>query len=188
MSLQSYHLAWLQAHPERSAEWLANKLQEGFHIHHVDFDHSNDAPDNLVLVFGVDHLANLHGWKLRPRKPAQPLLEHAAEPIAEATRCAPNRAYANPSTFKRDAAAFVKWQESMSYSNLDAARALYVSVNTITEFRKRGAPAKKVIEMLAIVAGIQPDTPWKECERLAVFNKALKEVSRIDAPNLIPSL
>lgn len=56
MAFQSYHYVWLEVHPERDAEWLAARLVDGFHIHHLDGDHSNDAPKNLVLIDGVDHM------------------------------------------------------------------------------------------------------------------------------------
>jgi hypothetical protein len=62
-ALESYHLAWLSVHPERSAGWLKDKLRDGFHVHHIDGDHSNDAPINLVLIDGTDHM-RLHGMKL----------------------------------------------------------------------------------------------------------------------------
>lgn len=62
--MKSYHLVWLQKHPVRTAEWMADKLKDGFHIHHLDGDHGNDHPDNLILIEGVDHLA-LHGMKIR---------------------------------------------------------------------------------------------------------------------------
>lgn len=39
-------------------------MHEGFHIHHVDGDHSNNHPNNLALIWGEDHLM-LHGWDLR---------------------------------------------------------------------------------------------------------------------------
>lgn len=52
----AHHKAWLQKHPSRSAEWLRSRLAEGFHIHHMDGDHSNNAPDNLLLIEGGDHL------------------------------------------------------------------------------------------------------------------------------------
>jgi hypothetical protein len=66
-NLESYHIAWLSAHPERSEEWLRAKIEEGFHVHHKDGDHSNDDPLNLILMDGVDHM-RLHGMKLE--KPA----------------------------------------------------------------------------------------------------------------------
>lgn len=54
--MQSYHLVWLEAHPHRTAEWLRERLADGFHVHHVDGDHSNDDPRNLILIDGADHL------------------------------------------------------------------------------------------------------------------------------------
>ncbi|WP_370193269.1 MULTISPECIES: hypothetical protein [Aurantimonas] len=62
--LQFYHYMWLRAHPERDAEWLKAKLKEGFHVHHVDGNHLNSKPGNLMLIDGVDHL-RLHGGQLR---------------------------------------------------------------------------------------------------------------------------
>lgn len=63
---ESYHHVWLAAHPKRSSEWLARQIGEGFHIHHMDGDHSNDDPANLVLIESLDHL-RLHGIsKLKP--------------------------------------------------------------------------------------------------------------------------
>ncbi len=60
--LQSYHHAWLSAHPGRNEAWLAERMADGFHVHHIDGDHANDAPANLVLIDGVDHM-RLHGMK-----------------------------------------------------------------------------------------------------------------------------
>lgn len=59
-SLQPYHLAWLAAHPHRSASWLRERLGDGFDVHHLDGDHANNEPKNLVLMEQSDHLA-LHG-------------------------------------------------------------------------------------------------------------------------------
>ena len=61
---ESYHLVWLQVHPGRTPSWLKERLRDGFHIHHVDGDHSNDEPSNLVLIEAVDHM-RLHGMKLK---------------------------------------------------------------------------------------------------------------------------
>lgn len=55
-NFNSYHFVWLLNHPLRSSEWLAEKLKDGFHIHHVDGHHSNNAPENLVLIDGCDHM------------------------------------------------------------------------------------------------------------------------------------
>lgn len=59
-ALEPYHYAWLGAHPERTEEWLRRMMAEGFHIHHIDADHYNNDPMNLVLIEGADHLF-LHG-------------------------------------------------------------------------------------------------------------------------------
>ena len=58
--LKPHHLAWLSAHPERTADWLAAKLAEGFDVHHMDGDRANNEPDNLVLLDHIDHM-RLHG-------------------------------------------------------------------------------------------------------------------------------
>ncbi len=58
--LEPYHFAWLSTHPERDALWLVERLRDGFDIHHLDGDHSNNEPDNLVLIEAGDHL-RLHG-------------------------------------------------------------------------------------------------------------------------------
>lgn len=54
--MQSYHWAWLANHPDRSERWLRNMLADGFQVHHIDGDHSNDEPSNLALIEGQDHL------------------------------------------------------------------------------------------------------------------------------------
>jgi len=61
--LQAHHRAWLSAHPDRSEDWLRDMFSEGFDIHHVDGDHHNNTPLNLVLIEAVDHM-RLHGFKL----------------------------------------------------------------------------------------------------------------------------
>jgi general stress protein YciG len=63
LRLQPHHIAWLKCHPERTAEWLANRLADNFHVHHVDGDHGNDAPNNLALIEGLDHMLLFHGMK-----------------------------------------------------------------------------------------------------------------------------
>lgn len=61
--LQPYHYVWLSEHPHRNEEWLCRMLQDGFHVHHLDGDHDNDAAENLVLIDGVDHLMIHNGAK-----------------------------------------------------------------------------------------------------------------------------
>lgn len=58
--LQPYHHAWLSNHPRRDEMWLREMMAQGFHIHHMDGNHSNNLPSNLVLIEGSDHL-RLHG-------------------------------------------------------------------------------------------------------------------------------
>lgn len=55
-----HHLAWLSAHPDRTPEWLAEKLAEGFDVHHLDGERSNNDPSNVALVEHLDHM-RLHG-------------------------------------------------------------------------------------------------------------------------------
>lgn len=58
--MKEYHQAWLGKHPHRSEEWLQEKLAEGFDIHHIDANHKNNDPENLVLIEHADHM-RLHG-------------------------------------------------------------------------------------------------------------------------------
>ena len=62
--LQAYHRSWLEVHPDRDAAWLKEKLSEGFDVHHLDGDHHNNEPANLVLIETVDHM-RLHGMQLK---------------------------------------------------------------------------------------------------------------------------
>lgn len=60
--MKEYHLAWLSVHPHRTEEWLNSMLREGFDIHHMDGNHENNCPDNLVLIEHTDHMA-IHGGR-----------------------------------------------------------------------------------------------------------------------------
>jgi hypothetical protein len=62
-SKDTHKRAWLKAHPERTAGWLADRLSDGFDIHHLDGDRDNNTPENLVLINSVDHM-RLHGLPL----------------------------------------------------------------------------------------------------------------------------
>ena len=78
--MQTYHAAWLVSHPGRDGEWLSRMIDSGFTIHHIDGDHGNDTPENLVLIEHDDHM-RLHGLgDLRKR----PMIELQRDGIAKA--------------------------------------------------------------------------------------------------------
>ena len=56
-----HYEAWLGAHPHRSRRWLRAKAKEGFDIHHLDGDHENNDPKNLVLIEHTDHMSLHNG-------------------------------------------------------------------------------------------------------------------------------
>lgn len=58
--MRDYHHIWLASHRNRTEQWLRERLEDGFDIHHADGDHSNNDPDNLVLIEATDHM-RLHG-------------------------------------------------------------------------------------------------------------------------------
>lgn len=59
--MQEHHKVWLKAHPNRSKEWFKERLKDGFDIHHMDGNHENNDPLNLVLIEHEDH-NRLHGF------------------------------------------------------------------------------------------------------------------------------
>ena len=56
--------AWLSDHPTRSEAWLDRIIAEGFDLHHIDGDYTNNNPYNLLLVETDDHRAVLHNIKI----------------------------------------------------------------------------------------------------------------------------
>ena len=71
--LQPYHVAWLEAHPYRTEAWLRERMADGFDVHHLDGDKSNNASLNLVLIESGDHLMLHNGsprriCRIGPRK------------------------------------------------------------------------------------------------------------------------
>lgn len=72
-----YQKIWLLNHPGRTREWLELRIAEGFEIHHADCDHSNNAPDNLVLIEIVDH-HKLHGRSIAIPRRSREINWHAA--------------------------------------------------------------------------------------------------------------
>jgi hypothetical protein len=61
--MESHHLAWLSTRVHRTIDWLKEKLAEGFDVHHLDGNHSNNEPSNLVLIECSDHM-RLHGGRI----------------------------------------------------------------------------------------------------------------------------
>jgi hypothetical protein len=170
MSLQSYHLAWLQAHPEHSAEWLESKLREGFHVHHIDWDHSNDAPGNLVLMFGADHMA-LHGMKNAPRK----FVRKRKERATETPKAYVSRSHASPAEYQRSGAHFRDWQAFMGLNNALASKALGISPNSLAEYRKAGAPLTVAIAMTGLAIGADLNLSFPICEKLKKVNRIIRD-------------
>lgn len=83
--LLPHQQAWLNAHPDRTEEWLRQMIREGFNVHHGDGVHSNNHSDNLFLIEGSDHM-RLHGifglvWRLTyvRRNPIYPELPEDPE-------------------------------------------------------------------------------------------------------------
>lgn len=58
--MKEHHIAWLEANKHRSKQWLKDRLADGFDIHHIDGNHGNNDPWNLILVESADH-GRLHG-------------------------------------------------------------------------------------------------------------------------------
>lgn len=94
--LQEHHIAWLLCHPHRGADWLRGMLCDGFQIHHIDGNHGNNDPQNLILVEWRDH-ARLHGcddfmlaWpkvmKLQKEKKEKPYRKVYHNPAGPSTR------------------------------------------------------------------------------------------------------
>jgi hypothetical protein len=66
--MEIYHTIWLENHPHRSEEWLSTQLKEGFDIHHLDGNHNNNDPKNLVLIEAQDHMLIHTGTMFLPKR------------------------------------------------------------------------------------------------------------------------
>lgn len=64
--MKPHYEAWLSSHPDRTMAWLCERIADGFDIHHIDGDHGNNDPDNLLLVESADHM-RIHGMDIRGR-------------------------------------------------------------------------------------------------------------------------
>lgn len=81
--METYHHVWLQQHPDRTENWLAERLGDGFAIHHIDGNHANDEPSNLVLIDAGDHWFIHSGLKPRLRRlPFHKLAKYPRRPRA----------------------------------------------------------------------------------------------------------
>lgn len=127
--MESYHIAWLSAHPERTTEWLSDRLKDGFHVHHMDGNHSNDEPRNLVLIESGDHMMIHNGssrliWRPpvrqnggRRKKKSPPTIEEMKQTLAAA-----EEKYANSREGRKKAKAREKYAKQR-----DAGRERFVA-------------------------------------------------------------
>lgn len=60
--MNEYHRAYLSK-GTMTEEFFLEALANGFDIHHVDGDHNNNDPDNLVMIYKADHFT-MHGAKV----------------------------------------------------------------------------------------------------------------------------
>jgi len=58
--MEDHHKAWIDSHKIYDEAWFRLATKAGFEIHHLDGDFSNNEPDNLILIEGIDH-QKLHG-------------------------------------------------------------------------------------------------------------------------------
>ncbi|MDR3534013.1 MAG: HNH endonuclease [Rhodopila sp.] len=82
--LSPHHRAWLSLHPNRTTIWLKEKLKEGFDIHHLDGNHENNTPQNLVMIEHMDHMM-LHGGRTLGRMTSSIVRRQKREPRAKPT-------------------------------------------------------------------------------------------------------
>ena len=61
--MMAHLAAWLDAHPERSDKWLEEKIAEGLYVHHLNGNHNDNDPLNLVLIECGDHMMLHNGVK-----------------------------------------------------------------------------------------------------------------------------
>lgn len=62
-ALRDHQMQWLSVHPARTEAWLRDRLRDGFDVHHVDGDRTNNDPANLVLIECADHLMLHNGHR-----------------------------------------------------------------------------------------------------------------------------
>ena len=71
-NVPAHHAAWLAAHPNRAPDWFKARLADGFDVHHIDGDPTNNDPLNLALIEHDDHM-RIHKAPLFSRLRVLPL-------------------------------------------------------------------------------------------------------------------
>lgn len=59
--MEPHHKAWL-SRTKVDPSFLSEALRNGFDVHHLDGDHQNNDPENLMLIYTDDHFL-LHNAK-----------------------------------------------------------------------------------------------------------------------------
>jgi hypothetical protein len=124
-------------------------FKAGFHIHHIDGNHSNDTADNLVLMEGIDHFM-MHGVP-RPRRhyEARPKTERG---LADDT----------PRPSGITGSQLNAWLDIMGWSGGRAAREIGVHPNTMSVWRRDGAPNWVKLSCQALFQRTKElDFPWE---------------------------
>lgn len=85
--MQPHHFEWLSNHPDRTEQWLRDRLADGFQVHHLDCDHSNNDPNNLVLIDGDDHM-RMHSIPVRRKHRTKTLVKKPHKRMATRLRAA----------------------------------------------------------------------------------------------------
>ena len=114
--MEEYHRAWLEGHPEYDASWLHQAIEAGFHVHHLDGDHGNNDPSNLVLIERNDHF-RLHGT-------------HKLKPLAEKWEESAKRVSLGKSAYQMRLEENPTWREigeRLGYEENPAAKAIAVA-------------------------------------------------------------
>ena len=53
--MEQHRKVWMESNC-KDEEWMYQASQNGFDVHHLDGDHSNNDPENLVMIFASDHM------------------------------------------------------------------------------------------------------------------------------------
>lgn len=197
MALKPYHHVWLSTHPHRSAEWLTEHLAEGFDVHHINGDHSDDAPENLVLIECADHMA-LHGkpnflrTALRPpskriviqryasgrhHKQGRSIVAEFYEQIERGEIDGSKKPDGYPLPVLFDVDNFTgpevrKWRRAMGLTVAEASELLGFQPVTFTRWEKEGMKRSVALACLSISYGIPP---YHEGMDLAAISMGIPE-------------